>query len=163
MDDLTYLNLYFKNGSASRIIETELPRYINFFENTYKENLEHCKANLTSFPRWSIISGYYAMHDITKLFLAKKFNIKIDFNVHKTTLQIFKGLVKDRKILELLRLGYKEFIETANDLSEARKERTKAQYYTGTAFMKEKYRKKAEVFLSDIIIPYLNKLSELLK
>lgn len=155
---------YFLNRRlASRIIETELLRYTNFFENTYKENLEHCKRNLKSFPRWSIISGYYSMHDMTKLFLAEKFRIKIDFNVHRTTLQILKEVIKDKEILRLLKIGYEEFVEMANDLSEARKERTKVQYYTGTAFMKEKYKKKAENFLIKVIIPYINKMQKMLK
>ena len=157
------LEYYLKKGLVSRIIETELPRYLNFFENTYKENLEHCKFNIEKFPRWSIISGYYAMHDMTKLFLAKKFMIKVDFNVHKTTLQILKELVKDKEILNLLKIGYKEFIEMANDLSEARKERTKAQYYTGTEFMKERYKEKAKDFLDNVIVPYINKMLEIIK
>ena len=103
------------------------------------------------------------MHDITKLFLAKNFRIKIDFNVHKTTIKILKEMVKDKEILKLLEIGYKEFIEMANDLAEARKERTKAQYYTGTEFMKEKYKEKAKNFLNKIIIPYLNKIRKMLK
>src|SRR3989338_9928282 len=91
-----YINIesYFKKRLISRIAETEIPRYINFFENSYKENLEHCKFCLEKFPRWSLISGYYAMHDITKLFLAKKFSIKVDFNVHKTTIQILRKIIK---------------------------------------------------------------------
>ncbi len=154
---------FFYRKAASKIVETELPRYTNFFENTHKENLEHCKLNLERFPRWSIISGYYAMHDITKLFLAKKFLIKIDFNVHKTTLQILREAIKDKEILKLLKIGYKEFIEMANDLNEAKKERTKAQYYTGTAFMHDKYKERANIFLNNVILPYLNKISEMLE
>ncbi len=154
---------YIKKGFASKINEAELVRYIDFFDNTYKENLEHCKFNLKIFPRWSIISGYYAMHDISKLFLVKKFNIKIDFNVHKTTIKILKEIIKDRETLKLLKIGYKEFIEIANDLAEARKERTRAQYYTKTAFMKEKYKEKAEIFLNSIVIPYLNKIQDMIK
>jgi len=157
------LEFYFKMGFASRVIETELDRYINFFENTYKEDLEHCKFCLEKFPRWSIISGYYAMHDITKLFLVKNFRVKIDFNVHKTTIKILKEIVKDKEILKLLEIGYKEFIEMANDLAEARKERTKAQYYTGTEFMKQKYKEKAKNFLNEIVINYINKIQEMLK
>ena len=157
------MSYYIKNGFASKINENEVPRYTNFFENTYKENLEHCRFNLDKFPRWSIISGYYAMHDITKLFLAINFNIKIDFNVHKTTLAILKEVIKDKDILRLLRAGYKEFIEMANDLSKAKKERTKAQYYTGTKFMKEEYKEKAKEFLNKVVIPYLNKISGFIK
>lgn len=154
---------YIKRGLASKINETELSRYTNFFDNTSKENLSHCKFVLKNFPRWSIISGYYAMHDATKLLLAKKFMIKIDFNVHKTTLAILKELIKDQEIRKLLKIGYDGFIEMANDLSEAKSERTKAQYYTGSEFMKERYQEKARQFLEKVVIPYLNKMTEMLR
>ena len=154
---------YFKKRLISRITETELQRYTNFFENSYKENLEHGKHNLEIFPRWSIISGYYAMHDITKLFLAKKFMLKIDYNVHKTTISILKEIIKDKVILKMLKIGYKEFIEIANDLARSRKTRTKAQYYTGSEFMKEKYKEKAKEFIEKIVIPYIAKIEDLIK
>ena len=157
------LDKFLKQGKISRIIETELPRYVNFFENTYKENLEHTKFNLEKFPRWSIISGYYAMHDITKLFLVKNLNIKIEFEVHKTTIKILKEIIKDKELLRLLKIGYHEFITMANDLSKAKKERTRAQYYTGTEFAKEKYREKASDFLNKIVIPYLEKINNLIE
>ena len=50
----------------------------------------------------------------------------------------------------------------ASDLAEARKERTKVQYYTGTKFMKEKYREKAKVFSKKIVLPYIGKIKKLL-
>ena len=122
----------FKSGKISRIVETERERYLNFFSNSYKENLEHSQFIVDKFSRWSIISGYYAMHDITKLFLADKFSIKIDFNVHQTTIEVMNELIKDKEILKMLNLGYSEFIKLLNDLASARDKRTKAQYYTGT-------------------------------
>ena len=150
---------FFNKKLISKIIESELQRYVSFFENTYKENLENSKFNLEKFPRWSVISGYYTMHDITKLFLAKKFNIKIDFNVHKTTLALLREIIKDKELLNLLKIGYKEFIQMANDLSKARKDRTRAQYYTGSDFIKEK----GTYFLNSIVIPYLNKIENILR
>ena len=154
---------YLEKQIIKKIVETEIPRYTNFFNNSYKENLEHCKFNLDKFSRWSIISGYYAMHDITKLFLMKKFSIKIDSKVHKTTLKIIEEITKDKEILRLLKVGYEEFIQMAADLTEAREERQKAQYYTGTEFMKEKYKEKAISFLKDTVTPYLNKITNLIK
>ena len=151
----------FKSGKISRIIETEKTRYLNFFANSYKENLEHCKFVLERFPRWSIISGYYAMHDLTKLFLADKFEIKVDFNVHQTTIEVLSGLIKEKKIIEMLNLGYKEFLKLLNDLATARSKRTKAQYYTGTIFMKGKYKKDALEFLNNLVVPYLTKINSM--
>lgn len=147
----------------SKISEFELARYVNFFEKSYSDNLEHSKAVISSFPRWSIISGYYAMHDITKLLLAKKFRIKIDFEVHTTTIKVMDELIKNKDILALIKKGYEEFISLANDLAEAKKARVRMQYYTGTGFMKEKYSKESEEFLKETVLPYIEKIQELLK
>lgn len=150
-------------GKLSKISELELSRYINFFENSYKDNLAHSEATIETFPRWSIISGYYAMHDITKLFLAKKFRIKVELEVHATTIKVLSELIKNKEILKLMKQGYNEFINLANDLSEAKTERTKTQYYTGTEFMKEQYKKRSYEFLKNTVLPYLKKIKELLE
>ncbi len=68
-----------------------------------------------------MISGYCAMHDLAKLFLADKFNLKIDFNVHETTIIVLKELARQEEVAEMLDLGYKEFTELLDDLSVARK------------------------------------------
>jgi len=156
------IEILMKEGKISKINELEMDRYVNFFENSYKDNLEHCKVNMKLFPRWSIISGYYAMHDITKLFLAKKFRLKIELEVHATTIKVLREIVKDEETMMLMEKGYKEFISLANDLAEAKKERTKAQYYTGTKFMKEQFQKKSEEFLEMVVEPYLKKIKQLL-
>jgi len=152
-----------KKGIIKKIVETEISRYTNFFTNSYEENLGHCRAVLTTFPRWSIISGYYAMHDITKLFLAKKFQIKIDAKVHKTTIKITEEITEDKQLLKLLKIGYEEFIKIAADLTEARNKRQKAQYYTGSEFMKEKYKQEAEIFLNKTVSVYIEKINSMLK
>ena len=157
------IEILLKEGKISKINEFELNRYINFFEKSYIDNLEHSRAILITFPRWSIISSYYAMHDITKLLLAKKFRIKIDLEVHSTTVKVIDELIKNKEILSLIKKGYKEFISLANDLAQAKRERVKVQYYTGTKFMKEQYSKRAEEFLESIVLPYLEKIKELLK
>ena len=154
---------FLKKGVIKKIVETEISRYANFFTNSYEENLGHCKTVLTTFPRWSIISGYYAMHDITKLFLAKKFHIKIDTKVHKTTINIMEEITEDKQLLKLLKIGYEEFTKMAADLTEARNKRQEAQYYTGSEFMKEKYKKEAETFLNSTVVPYLNKINSMIK
>ncbi len=145
-------------GKVSKIRELELERYLNFFENSYKDNLTHCRKNVEDFPRWGIISGYYAMHDITKLLFAKKFRLKIEKEVHATTIKVLRELIKNKKLLDLIEKGYKEFLNLAIDLSEAKKERVKSQYYTGTTFMKEQFRKNAKEFLNEIVEPYIKKI-----
>lgn len=147
-----------EEGKVARINELELQRYVNFFDNSYKDNLEHCKAVMLTYPRWSIISGYYAMHDITKLLLAKKFMIKVEYEVHSTTIKALAALTRNREIVGIIRKGYKEFITLANDLAEAKGERVKTQYYTGTEFMKTEYGKRASLFLKDLAEPYIRKV-----
>ena len=146
----------------SKINEFELGRYVNFLDISYKDNAKHSKANLNSFPRWAIISGYYAMHDITKLLLAKKFRIKIEFEVHATTIKALDELIKNKKILNLIKKGYKEFLSLAQDLNEAKKERVKVQYYTGTKFMHKEFKNRASEFYINTVETYLKKIEELL-
>ncbi|MEK6934178.1 MAG: hypothetical protein AABW75_04870 [Nanoarchaeota archaeon] len=195
------INTLFKEKKISRISEFELERYANFFESSYKDNLEHSKKNIPYFPRWSIISGYYAMHDIkktmrhlalkgevcdrrssfgcsrnhhtikgvvfvkfldiTKLFIAKKYRIKIDFEVHATTIKLLRELVKYNEITLLFEKGYKEFLTLANDLEEARRDRSKVQYYTGTKFLIEEYKKRAFEFHEKVVLFYIEKIKEL--
>jgi len=155
------INYLYKTKKISQMNEYEIERYLDFFSNSYKENLEHSKCSIKKFPRWSIISGYYAMHDIAKLFLADKFNIKVEFNVHETTIEVFKELIKDKEIAEMLSLGYKELLTLLNDLAVARKQRTSAQYYTGIEYRKEKYKEDAKIFIFSTVIPFLNKIREL--
>jgi hypothetical protein len=157
------IEVLLKEGKISRINELEIERYVNFFDNSYKNNLEHSKANLKRFPRWAIISGYYAMHDITKLLLAKKFRIKIELEVHSTTIKVLKELIKNKSILSLIEKSYREFLNLANDLAKAKKDRVKVQYYTGTKFMQREYAKRAEEFYQNTVLEYLKKIKELLK
>ena len=156
------IEILIAEGKISKVSELELARYTNFFENSCKDNLEHSKSVKESFPRWSIISGYYAMHDITKLLLAKKFRLKIELEVHATTIKALKELIQNKLLLELIEKGYEEFLFLANDLAEGKKERVKTQYFTGTEYMKEEYRKRAEEFLKNIVEPYIEKIGRLL-
>ena len=157
------IEILIDEGKISKINDLELERYVNFFENSYTDNLEHCKSNLDKFPRWAIISGYYGMHDITKLLLAKKFRVKIEFEVHSTTIKVLREVIKNKEINNLIEIGYKEFLTLANDLDEAKKERTKVQYYTGTKFVHQEYLKKANEFCNSVVLPCTEKIKELLK
>lgn len=156
------LDTLFKKGYISRINELKIERYLNFFENSWEDNLKHSKKNIVDFPRWSIISSYYSMHDITKLLIVKRLRIKIDFKVHLTTINILDWLIQDKKLVAMLNNGYKEFLSLANDLEEAKKERIKVQYYTGTKFLKQEYRQKAKEFYNNAI-DYINKIKLLIE
>lgn len=155
---------------------TEKEDYIDFHKKAFEEDLKHAEKNLLEFPRWSIISGYYAMHDITKLFLAKKFNIKITSpEIHRKTVEVLENFIKDeklkKKLLELLKKA-KEIYYNAERLKEkilpvllkrGKQERGRAQYYT------EDYTKKIQIssqkttyFLKTIVKPYVELIRELM-
>jgi len=152
----------FQQNKISMLNDLTIERYINFLGNSYKENLEHSFKVINDFPRWSIISGYYAMHDATKLLIAKKLRIKIDMEVHATTIAVLKEFLKDKVAINLIEKGYKEFLTLASELEEAKKERVKVQYYTGTAFLKEEYRKRAKEFNEKVVKSYLKKIEVIL-
>jgi len=157
------IDILINEGKLSKISELEQERYINFFTHSYQDNLAHCKVVLESFPRWSIISGYYAMHDITKLLLAKKFRLKVEFEVHATAIKVLNELIQNKEIQKLIEKGYREFISLANDLAEAKKERVKSQYYTGTEYLIKEYQRRAKSFLKELVEPYLSKMGVLLE
>ncbi len=152
-----------KEKKISRIKETELERYVQFFTASYKDNRDHAIETVETHPRWSIISGYYAMHDVSKLLIAKIYRLKIEREIHATTIKVLRELLKDKEVLHLIEEGFEEYRNLADDLNDAKKERIKVQYYTGTAFLKKKYAKRAKEFLTFIVEPYLKKINKLLK
>ena len=154
---------------------TEKNNYIKFHKNAFEEDLRHSEKNLLEFPRWSIISGYYCMHNLTKLFLAEKFNIKLSSpNSHIKTIKALEHFIKDdelkKKLLELLKEA-KNIYYTAERLKErtlpillkkGKQERGKAQYYS------EDYTKgtkpnpqKASYFIDTVVAPYVKLLNGL--
>lgn len=145
-----------------KINELEKDRYLFFLSNSYKNHLEHAKFVREVFPRWSIISGYYAMHDISKLLLVKEFNLKVEREVHATTIKSIRELINNKEIFKLFEVGYDEFANLALDLNEAKKEKVKTQYYTGSEYMKDELMRKSKGFIEEIVEPYLLKLEKLL-
>lgn len=160
MPDFT---LFIEQEKASRINELEIGRYLNFFASSFNDNIDHCKHVLEDYPRWSIISGYYAMHDATKLFIAKSYGLKIERDVHATTIGIMREIMGDREeLIQLFETGYQQYIDMVTELENAKRERSKAQYYTGSWFMREEYKRKAKRFLEFTVEPYLDKINVLL-
>jgi hypothetical protein len=153
----------FLKRKISRIGELEIERYINFFQNSYKDDLAHANENVDKFPRWSIVSGYYAMHDIAKLFLVKKFRIKILKEVHSTTIKVMRIVSERKDLVKLLEIGYKEFKKLIEELEIAKKERVKVQYYTGTPYLESLYKKRAKEFLENIVKPFVQKMEKLIE
>ena|SRR3989344_6216585 len=150
-------------------IEREI--WISFHEFAYKDDLKLSKELIEKHPRWSIISGYYAMHDITKLYLGKIHNIKISgFNVHKQVIDSLKDVLKldDKKLIELLENAENEIKGLGIEdipylLVEGKKERAKVQYYFSNVFSDNKeYVKKAKEFFEELVVVFVKIMEDLI-
>ena len=83
-----------------KLTTEEAVRWIKFHENIYKEDQKMANKVLTDSPRWSIIMAYYAMHNVSKLYLAKIHNIKISGeDVHAKTLFFMHRNACENRIL----------------------------------------------------------------
>ena len=148
---------------------TEIENYVKFHENAFKEDLAHAERNVFEFPRWSIISGYYCMHDVTKLFFAKNYGLKITSpGIHIKTIRALEHFINDEKLkVKLLKLlkEAKNVYFNAERLKEkvlpvllkkGKEERGKSQYYTED-FTKSSVvdSKKADYFLETVVRPYV--------
>lgn len=157
--------------------ETEKEDYLKFHRNSFREDIAHAEATASKFPRWSIISGYYAMHDVTKLFLAKEFGIKIvGQNTHGKTIQAITELINDPKlksnIIFHLAKAKGIFFNAARLkektipllLKKGREERVKSQYYTQDfTSPASASAAKALYFLDTIVKPYIALMESLMK
>ncbi|MFH0798282.1 MAG: hypothetical protein V1906_02625 [Candidatus Woesearchaeota archaeon] len=148
---------------------TERETYIEFHRQAYREDLSHADRNAIEFPRWSIISGYYCMHDVTKLFLAERFNVKVTSpDIHARAIEALDHFVKDKDVkarLLVLLKNAKDMYFSAERLKErtlpamlrkGKQERGMAQYYCqdysdGTGANSQK----ALYFIDNIVRPYV--------
>lgn len=155
---------------------TEKENYLQFHKEAYKEDLSHAEDALLKFPRWSIISGYYAMHDLTKYFLALKLNIKVSSpEIHAKTIEALECFIKDKELKEKLISLLKEAENAYFDverlkekvvplmLKQAKKERGKSQYYTEDYTQERKVNaQRATYFLDNFVKPYLKLIEGLM-
>lgn len=159
-------NYYVEIGSIKDLEATDKIFYLSFLKKSYKEDLAHSKTVLLSSPKWSIISGYYAMHNITKYYLALKYNKKIDLpDVHEATINASKELIKNNEIKNLIETAifeFEEIIPIYYSLVSAKKERKNLQYYSNNSNKIDNLTlEKANYFLNNIVEKYIE-LIELL-
>jgi len=151
-----------------RLTTEETVRWIKFHEEIYKEDHKMANKVIIDSPRWSIIMGYYAMHNVSKLYLAKIHNIKISGeNVHAKTLFFISKYAKQdtKKIIPLLEKAKKEYDAITSSsiwvisrlLSKGRDERTKTQYYNTVKAEKSimELMQAAQYFISNFVEPYI--------
>lgn len=169
-----FLNLL-RIKSIIKLNDTEKEDYLKFFDSTYKDNLDTAKDNIKKHPRWSIIAGYYAMHDLAKLFLAKRYNLKIVDRVHFATIIALSNVLREDekellKAMEMLKKAKEIFDENIVGikpsevvlyLKKGKSEREKAQYYHPKIDLKE-VSVKASCFLKDIAIPFIKLIEKMI-
>lgn len=160
------LNDYKIQDSITELTPQEKTYCQQFLQYTYKDNIETSELLLIKHARWSIIAAYYAMHDVSKLYLAKKFNLKFSNpEIHAAVIQAMRELVKRKDILELIenaREEYSEIISLHLTLLRGKKERAKTQYYTDQTIGPEVAMQKASYFLEKLAKPYLKLVEKLL-
>ncbi len=156
-----------EQGSIKDLTPQEKEYYQTFLDTTYKDNIKASEFLLIKFPRWSIISGYYAMHDISKLHLAKTYNLKFSQpNMHAAVIQALRELVKKQDIIHLIEEAkeeYEEIILLHLSLLQAKNERAKTQYYTKETIKPEISIQKSSYFLEKIVKPFIKLIEQLLQ
>lgn len=143
--------------------EEERKNWIEFLENSYKEEKKLAEEIVLKFPRWSIICGYFAMHDLAKLYLAKTHDIKVSGEkTHSRTIFLLKKYIIEteerKRVISLLEEADKEYSILRQGkihlfLSQGREERTTAQYYLGrdNNMFKQEFSRNASYFLEEIV------------
>ena len=161
------LDYYRKEGGVKDLVPNEKEQYISFLNVTYEDNLKASEFLLIKFPRWCIISGYYAMHDISKLYLARRYGLKFSQpKVHAAVIQALRELVKKEDIIKLMEKAeeeYDEIISLHLALIRGRDEREKSQYYTSSSITPEVAVQKASYFLEKLVKPYIKIIRKMVK
>jgi len=161
------LENYKEQGSVRDLTPNEKEYYIPFLETTCKDNVRASEYLLIKFPRWSIIAGYYAMHDVSKLYLGKKYNLKFTQpQVHAAVIQALREFVKRKDIISLIEKAgqeYDQIISLHLALLQGKEEREKSQYYTSVSVKPEVSIRKSSYFLEKLVKAYIKLIEELMK
>lgn len=158
------------------IPDFEKKQYIEWHKNAYQDDLQAAQATEKTSPRWTIISGYYAMHDITKAYLAQALNIKFSAeHVHDHVITALKFALQDPEQKELAIKLLQEAQEIYNwqetpfkekiipkQLEAGTDERRKSQYYTEQSY-DQLYAERAKKFLQDPVKPYIELFKKMLE
>lgn len=82
-------------------------------------------------------------------------------DVHQTTIRVLNEALKDEELIALFESGYEEYRSMAGELENAKRERTKAQYYTGTPFSSAEFKRRSRKFHDEKVVPYIEKMKVL--
>ncbi len=157
-------------GTISRFLTTEKEKrtlYLEFHKESYKEDIATAKLLQDRSHRWSVTAAYYAMLNVTKLYLAKHHNLSINERSHLTTRIALEHVLKEeqakKKAIGLLREaeaafesftpGSRQPTILSNMLGAAKQKREKASYY---AYPPPQRRKEdLDSFFKSVVEPFL--------
>lgn len=167
-----------EQGIISNLQFLEEENYLNFYEIIYKEDLEVAKKMLFFSPRWAFVAGYYAMHNITKLYLGKIHKLKISGQfIHEAVIESLRTVLKDeeqkKKALELLeeaKKTYQVFDSWSKEavipfiLRKSKEQRGQVQYYSKNfqEVIEPEYQQNAISFLNNVVHPFLELMGRML-
>ena len=134
-------------GAISRFTAAEKERkglYLEFHAQAYKEDLDIAESLKSASHRWSVTAAYYAMLNLTKLYLAKRHNLSINDRSHVAARLALARVLEEKgtrkRALELLEQAEKEFesftaprrreSSLPSMLSAGQKKRERASYYS---------------------------------
>ena len=156
-----------------KLNEIERKIWIDFHAFAYKDDLKLAQRVLNEHPRWAIIVAYYAMHNIAKLYLGKIHNIKVSSpEIHKQTIREVNRFINDaderKRVVSLLEKAEEEIKNLQPEhipylLAIGKRERGKAQYYSGRLLSKIDYSKKAHWFVEKIAKVFIKTMQSLVE
>ncbi len=165
-----------REGIIRNLAEIEKETYLEFHRNNYEEDKDMSFKFMELSPKWAIVAGYYALHNLAKLFLAKKYSLRISGKfVHSATIEALKHCFKEKRTLDKLIRLLEKAKEKYNSLNldinaeeilpailkDAKKERTKAQYYTHRLLTSKITKQEAESFYKDVVKPFIELIEAL--
>lgn len=165
--------MFAKPWSIMDITEKEI--YVEWHNYAYQDDLESAEELIEKHPRNAIVLGYYAMHNIAKMYLGDVFSIKIPKDdTHSVTLKALKEKIAKevtrKRVVELMKKAQEEYEIFSKPKPEmlsalyryGKSERASNSYYHS----KQKAEKRAESekvqeFIETIVKPFIQIMKEL--
>ena len=109
--DINAIEQFKTEGLLCDLSPTENKEYREFLDWALADKIQSAEAALQKKPEDSIALNFYAMQDVLKLFLLKKYTVKITVKEVKGTIkQLIKEIVCDENILKLFEKGEETYM-----------------------------------------------------
>lgn len=122
-----------RNCQYQILDKKEKQKYLDYYECAYKEDMEALKRVLFISPRWTVIIGYCAMHNIVRYYSGKEHNINVmPPSLHRKSADMIKIKIKDkakkRKLLNLFKRAERIHKGFGNEIELAKKDKTAIEF-----------------------------------